>query len=64
MSTPIYDSELYDKIYTLESLPDRLRKMADKIEQETKEGFVEFTLDICGIEINLDYREKTKTVIV
>lgn len=64
MSTPIYDSDLYDEIYTLESLPDRLRKMADKIEQETKEGCVEFTLDICGIEINLDYRDKTKTVIV
>ena len=64
MSTSIYDGILYDEIYTLESLPKRFRELADKIEQGAKEGFVEFDIDICGIEINLDYREKTKTVII
>jgi hypothetical protein len=63
MSTSIYDGNLYEG-YTLESLPKRLRELADKIEKETKEGLVEFDIDICGIEIFLDYREMTKTITV
>ena len=48
----------------MEDLPNKLREQADKIEEEIRKGIIEFTLDICGIEINLDYREKEKTVIV
>ena len=64
MSTSIYNAQIFDDIYTMEDLPNKLREQADKIEEEIRKGIIEFTLDICGIEINLDYREKEKTVIV
>lgn len=64
MSTEIHNGTIFDDIYSLESIPNRLREQADKLEKEIKEGIVEIEIDVCGITIVLDYREKEKAVIV
>ena len=64
MSTEIHSGIIFDDIYSLESIPNRLRKEADRLEKEIKEGIVEIEVDVCGITIVLDYRDKELAIIV
>jgi len=64
MSTPIYNSELYKEIWPINNLIDIMEEQLESVKIQISKGEKQIIINICGITIELDYKENEKTIIV
>lgn len=63
MSTCIYDANLYDDIYPKEQIEDNILKELIFVKQQIRDAINPIHINICGIEVNLDYDNKEIFII-